>query len=310
MRQWIGYFGTAVSFLIWATGSVSAAQLATFSVDPSRATYQDVQKFMRDLVAKYPQNVRSFVLGASDSGQNIEGVMIGNGPVKNLVVASHHGNEYGSVEVARGVAASLAEHPITGQTIYVIPVLNINGYNAKDRLESAAGNAFDPNRNYPGPCGTEGPFTLKSTQALAKFVDKEGIVASATLHTFYPAVVYPWGLGTQDLSTPYDDLFKGLVQAATVESKYQTGNSTEVIYAANGTYEDYAFWKHGIWSLLFELGNSHNPSGNDVAEMVATNVPGIRRMMEQAPRVRAEDHAFKGHCDKLMSLRRPDKHDE
>jgi carboxypeptidase T len=307
MRHPIGFISAFV--LIFATSiSAQASGFSAISTDPGTATYADVQQFMRQLVKKYPQNAKIFTLGQSDSGQAIEGLEIGNGPTKNMVVASHHGNEYGSVEVARGVAASLAEHPLIGQTIYVIPVLNIEGYNGKNRRENVAGNSFDPNRNYPGPCGTEGPFTLKSTAALAKFVDTQGIVSSATLHTFYPAVVYPWGLSTHDLSTPYDDIFKNLVQAATQESHYQTGNSTEVIYAADGTYEDYAFWKHGIWSLLFELGSTHSPDNAEVADMVATNVPGIRRMMEQAPRQRAEDHAFKGHCDKrLMSL---DRHDE
>lgn len=296
-----------LGLLMMGSGAQAAPDLG-ISKDPAHAKYGDVQSFMKTLVAKYPQNVKSIFVGASDSGLPIEGLAIGNGPVKNLVVASHHGNEYGSVEVARGVAASLAESPIQGQTVYVVPVLNIGGYNAKDRRETAGHQSFDPNRNYPGPCGTEGPFTLKSIQSLASFVDHEGIVSSATLHTFFPAVVYPWGISSHDLSTPYDDLFKGLVESATVESHYQTGNSTEVIYSADGTYEDYAFWKHGIWSLLFELGNSHSPSLADVNEMVKVNVPGIRRMLEQAPRVRAEKHAFTGRCDRLMSLM--DRHDE
>ena len=51
-----------------------------------------------------------------------------------------------------------------------------------------------------------------------------------------------------DLKTEYEDLFKNLVASATVESKYTTGNNTEVMYPADGTFEDYAFWKTGAWS--------------------------------------------------------------
>jgi carboxypeptidase T len=247
---------------------------------------------------------------SSDSGETIQGVAVGNGPLHNLVVASHHGNEYGSVEVARGFAVSLAQAPIPGQTVYVIPVLNVGGYNAKQRREPASNRTWDPNRNYPGPCGTEGPFTLKSTQALADFIDKQNIVSSATMHTFYPAVVYPWGVSTRDLSTPYDDLFKTLVQASTVESHYEVGNSTEVIYPADGAFEDYAFWKHGIWSLLFELGETHSPSLSQVNQMVQVNVPGLRRFLEQAPRTRAENHAFAGRCDRSKAMKDLDRHDE
>ena len=276
---------------------------SAISKDPSRATYNDVRTFMKELVDKYPTNVKPFILGDSDSGQKIEGLQIGNGPVKSLVVASHHGNEYTSVETARGVALSLAENPIKDHTVYVVPVLNIAGYNSKSRRENARGKSWDPNRNYPGACGTEGPFTLKSTQALAKFVDEQGIVASATLHTFSPAVVYPWGISTHDLSTPYDDLFKTLVEAATIDSHYPHGNSTALIYAADGTYEDYAFLKHGIWSLLYELGYSHSPNLSSVRETVKVNVPGIRRALEASPSQRAQDHDFKGKCDKSVRLR-------
>lgn len=271
-------------------------------------SYSDVSAFVYQLASQYPGKTQVFELGLSDTGEKIVGLRVGDGAVKNLVVATHHGNEYGSTEVAKAFAQSVAESPISGQTVYVIPVLNITGYNNGERWETIKGHAYDPNRDYPGPCGTEGPFHLKSTAALARFIDAEGIVASQTLHTYYPAVVYPWGISTQDLSTPYDDLFKLLVQAATVESHYPVGNSTEVIYPADGTFEDYAFWKHGIWSLLFELGTSHKPTPSTIKEMIRINIPGMRRMLEQAPLARAEKHNFTGKCNsRLFGL---DRHDE
>jgi carboxypeptidase T len=270
--------------------------------------YADVQKFMRDLVAKYPQNAELFVLGKNNAGVDIEGLKVGSGPVNNLLVATHHGNEYGSTEVAKGFAASVAAAPIQGQTLWIIPVLNIPGYNTRTRWERVGSANNDPNRDYPGPCGTDGPFNLKSTRLLADFLAEKNIVASATLHTYWPVVVYPWGISTHDLSTPYDDLFASLCKAATVESGYKTGNNTQLIYPADGTFEDYAFWKHGIWSLLFELGNSHNPSDAAVTEMIRVNVPGLRRMYEQAPRQRADQHDFTGKCDiRLKSLDRRDE---
>lgn len=289
-------------------GEASGALPVGAGGDPSRLGYQDARDFMRKLERDFPAAVKVFTLGVNNAGVTIEGVAIGNGPVKNLVVATHHGNEYGSTELAKGLAASLAADPIRGQTLYVIPVLNIGGYDAKRRYESVGGRSYDPNRDYPGPCGTEGPFKLNSTRALADFVAREQIVASATLHTFSPAVLYPWGISSHDLKTPYNDLFISLGQAAAMESGYQVGNSTELLYPADGTFEDYAFWKHGMWSMLFEVGRSHSPSQPAVDEIVRTNVPGIRRMMEQAPRQRAEQHDFTGKCD--VHLRSLDRHDE
>jgi predicted deacylase len=270
--------------------------------------YDQVKKYITDLAHQFPATTELIELGDSDSGEKIMGLRIGNGPTKNLLVATHHGNEYGSTEVAKGFAASLAQSPIPGQTMYVFPVLNISGYNANSRYERLAGEYLDPNRNYPGPCGTEGPFTLKSTHALANFVDREQVVGVATLHTYFPAVVYPWGISTHDLSTPYDADFKKLVELATQWSHYQTGNSTEVIYPADGTFEDYVFWKHGIWSLLYELGYSHSPDANAVEEMIRVNVPGLRAAFAASPLERAPHHDFSGKCDaRLQSL---DRHDE
>lgn len=289
------------AFLVFAIPTAFAVP-APRPAPPESRSYTDVVKFLRDTAAQHPGQAKLFSIGNSDSGKSIEGLAIGNGPINNLVVATHHGNEYGSTEVARAFAAHLAENPIPGQTVYVIPVLNIPGYNAKQRWETVSGRSYDPNRDYPGPCGTDGPFNLKSTSLLAQFVAQNNIVASATLHTYYPAVVYPWGISTQDLSTPYDDIFKMIAEAAVVESKYPSGNSTELIYPADGTFEDYAYWKHGTWSLLFELGHSHQPNEADIKKMIQVNVPGLRRMLEQAPRERAEKHDFTGKCDNRMKI--------
>ena len=274
----------------------------------TQRTYSGVRSTLDRLVKENPQSASLFTLGNSDGG-TVVGVRLGTGPTKNLVVSTHHGNEYGSAEVALAFAESVAKEPLAGQTVYVIPVLNIGGYNKRRREEvDAKGSSRDPNRDYPGPCGTEGPFNLKSTKALADFVAREGIVNSATLHTFFPAVVYPWGISSRDLGTAYPEIFKRLVSFATEDSHYQMGNSTEVMYPADGTFEDYAFWKHGMWSILFELGYSHSPSENDVQEMIRVNVPGIRRMLANAPKERAPLHDFTGRCD--QTLRWLDRHDE
>jgi carboxypeptidase T len=304
----------AIGFASFFLVSSAFASLPRTSAD---LTYDDAKTYLQALNAKYPTTTQLITVGASDSGDTILGLRIGTPGAlagtesanNNLVVATHHGNEYGSTEVAKSFAESIAESPIQGQIDFVVPVLNISGYNAKNREETLNDTTVDPNRDYPGPCVTDTPFTLKSTAALAQFIDQNNIVASATLHTFYPAVVYPWGVSSSDLSTPYDDLFKSLVQAATVESGYQTGNSTQVIYPADGTYEDYAFWKHGIWSILFELGDTHTPDESQVAQLEQVNVPGLRNMLEKAPHARAQDHAFQGQCDS-SSFSHFDRHDE
>lgn len=279
---------------------------------PISTNYADVQSFLYGLAQKYPKNAQIFQLGINNQNQAIEGIQIGAGPTAGLLVAAHHGNEYGSAEVAKGVAADLAAAPIAGMTIYIVPVLNIGGYNNRMRREAIGLNTFDPNRDYPGACGTAGPFHLKSTQALAQFVAAKNIVVSATMHSFYGAILYPWGLSAEgaDLKTEYNDLFIGLGKLAAQESGDTVANSTELLYPADGTFEDYAFWKHGVWSFLYELGTSHSPTQTEVDKLVVEHVPGVRRLFAQAPTKRAEKHEFKGKCLDAEVARMLDRQDE
>lgn len=270
---------------------------------PSLTNYDKVVSTIQKIAAQNPASARVISIGVNDQGVPIQALQIGNGEVNSLIVGTHHGNEYGSTAVALGVADSLARNPVSGQTIYIIPVLNITGYNKYSRNENGIGGSFDANRDYTGPCKSGATFNLKSTKALSDFLETKNIQISATLHTYWPAVVYPWGISTQDLSTPYDAQYIELVKAATQESNYKIGNNTEVLYPADGTFEDYAYWKHGIWSLLFELGFSHNPDPAAIRNMVDVNVPGIRRFLENSPKKRVTNHAFTGKCD-TMALQR------
>jgi len=278
--------------------------LALFMITGSSpSNYDKVVTTLQQIAQQNPANAKLITIGVNDQGTPIQGLQIGSGEVNALIVGTHHGNEYGSTAVALGVADALAKNPVAGETVFVVPVLNVTGYNKNNRYESNGSGSYDPNRDYTGPCKTGATYNLKSTKALADFIDARNIQISATLHTYSPAVVYPWGISTHDLSTPYDEQYKTLVAAATQESHYQTGNNTDVLYPADGTFEDYAYWKHGIWSLLFELGFSHTPDQTSVKNMVEVNVPGIRRFLEVSPKSRVADHAFVGKCDTFMVQR-------
>ena len=168
---------------VWAGLLLGFSARAASAPLPISRNYTEIQAFMMGMATQYPGTVQMFDLGTNDQGTLIQGLKIGSGSVHNLVVATHHGNEFGSTEVAKAFAASVGANPIQAQTMFVIPVLNVTGYNSRNRRETLGHSTVDPNRDYPGPCGTEGPFHLKSTQALANFVEREGIVTLATLHT-------------------------------------------------------------------------------------------------------------------------------
>jgi carboxypeptidase T len=278
--------------LVALFASVTASASSAMRVSPFLRKYADVQELLQELATQHPGDASVVSLGMNDTGQEILALKVGHGPVKNLVVGTHHGNEYGSTEVALAFARSIVEAPIRGQTIYVVPVLNVSGYDRRERRELGR----DPNRDYPGPCGTNGPFALRSTRALADFLAKQKIVASVTLHTHSPYVLYPWGFGTSNTKTEYDELYIALSKEAAAFSGYPVGNSADALYPADGCYEDYAMWKHGTWTLLFEMGRTHSPSQPQIDELIRGNVPGLRRFFEHAPTARAERHEFTGTC--------------
>ena len=57
-----------------------------------------------------------------------------------------------------------------------------------------------------------------------------------------------------------------------------------------------------IWSMLFEVGTRHSPSEQQLQQIVRENLPGLRRMMAEAPVARAPRHAFNGRCQvRLLS---------
>jgi predicted deacylase len=221
MRSRFNRFAFLGSAALAALSTGPYAQAAPITLDHD---YHEVQAYVAQLAQTYPQNASLIEIGVGDNGESIVGLKIGNGAVHNLIVGTHHGNEYGSTEVALGAALDLAKSPIAGETIYVIPVLNITGYDANRREEALGSDLLDANRDYPGPCATSGPFRLKSTKALADFIAQENIVASATLHTYGPQVLYPWGISTADTKTAYDTQFMSLAQTAAATSGYAIVN--------------------------------------------------------------------------------------
>lgn len=263
---------------------------------PPNSNYAKVVESLSQIAQQNPATSELFNLGLSDSGENIVGIKIGNGATADLVVATHHGNEFGSTAVGLGAAEEFARNPIPGHTVYIIPVLNIQGYNNLNRYEKVSGRNVDLNRDYPGPCVDKKSFQSRATKALANFLDQKNIISSATLHTYWPAVLYPWGMSAKQSGTKDESLFINLSKAAAVESRYEVGNSKDLLYAADGAFEDYAYWQHGIWSLLFEMGGSHNPSQASMKTMVQVNTPGLRRFFEMAPKQRSTEHAFTGTC--------------
>ncbi|MBX9766287.1 MAG: hypothetical protein K2X47_03370 [Bdellovibrionales bacterium] len=257
--------------------------------------YQSIKKTLKETHRNYPAYTRLFQLKTPSTSRGfkapkIVGIQVGNQGPSDLIVATHHGNEHGSTAVAMALVDSFARNPIPGRQIFIIPVLNVSGYESILRLEYG----IDPNRTYPGPCGSLAPeFALESTKALARFLRQRNIVTAMTLHNSGNTVTFPWG-NVKNTPTEVHSEFLRLAAVAAELNESKIGTSSDAVYETLGNFEDYAFWRHGIWSFLFEMGTS--AWADEIPKMVSNNVAAVRALLEVAPKERASEHSWRGTC--------------
>jgi len=227
-----------------------------FSVASAASRYDSIISQMNAIQKFAPDKVALLSLGENNDKSQILMFRISNTPnimdynkIGMLTVATHHGNEGETTNIVLNLAKELILADLGNYEYYLIPVLNIPGYNKNIRTE----NGYDPNRDYPGPCKKSTSFYLKSTKALANLLSLRSFSASATLHGFIGIIAYPWGIITKDTKTKDDPYYVTISERVAAIAKYDYGNSTDAIYGANGCFEDFAYWYKGIWSLLFEI---------------------------------------------------------
>lgn len=217
-------------------------------------------------------NTSLFTLGHNDQGQEILGIALGDlssARVRHLVVGTHHGNERAAAEVPLYFVPQMLSTLKPDEAIYVIPVLNISGYDRVRREEMGADGRFrDSNRDYEDPCVTKSDFQLKSTTLLAEFVERENIIATVTVHGYVGTFTFPWGTTTTNYETMDHAFMEKLAREATKENRYKTGTHGGAIYPASGAFEDWAYYKHGVWSYLLEIKSPVSDLKKDAQSLV------------------------------------------
>jgi len=284
-------------FSVFATANL-------FAVEYDRVTTK-----MTQLMAAYPNLTQSMSIGTNDQNAQILGLKIEKKNIyqdsiekrRFLLVGTHHGNERLSADLALRFAEDLLKR-FAGTTsyeseeiagledaiFYVVPVLNIDGFNANRREDkTSSGQSIDPNRDYPDVCVDQPSFRLKSTANLARFIDQENIVGAVTVHGYVGTFTYPWGIYTDDTKTLDDAFFKNVTNRAVLFNNYRTGTHTAVIYAAAGAFEDYAYHKFGVWTTLLELARSPKLDRDSLAML---------SYFADLPAERSNQHQHLGNC--------------
>jgi hypothetical protein len=250
--------------------------LLVFTVCLSAAEYDRILSEINALANANPQYAQIFDIGKNDQNNTIYGIRLENAAFETetakpnqLLMGVHHGNERHSGYLCTKAAQKLVDimknpnHPnykaVSGVVMYVVPVLNISGFNANRRTEQDRGGRYlDSNRDYPDPCGGNAYFQLLSTQNIANFVERYNIVSAITVHGYIGTFTFPWGTYTSNTHTLDHSLYENIGRSCCQINGYRTGTHTDVIYPTVGAFEDWAYHKHGIWTMLLELANSPN----------------------------------------------------
>jgi len=227
--------------------------------------YKMIVDQMLVLQKKYSAVSNLIYLGPNGEGTEIIGMRVSITPtvmdpkkVAHIIVSTHHGDESAAPVFTMVMLEKLIQRYLSDELYLtdlaktewvVIPVLNITGYNANQRREYAR----DPNRDYPSPCTNHPGGALKSISQLIRHLTGRIYSGSLTVHGYQGSFTYPWGLYSNNYQTLDHNQFAQITAKAVSINGYKHGTASDIVYPANGCYEDYAYWKHGLWSLLLEL---------------------------------------------------------
>jgi carboxypeptidase T len=238
-----------------------------------------------------------FSLGKNDQGVDIMGLVLGDSAsaqTRHLVVGTHHGNERAAAIVPLHFIEEMHKNRKSTDAYFVIPVLNVSGYNSSRREEIGSDHrSHDSNRDYEDPCTTKADFKLKSTTLLAQLVEREDITSAVSVHGYVGTLTYPWGTTASDYATKDDAFMEVWAAKAAKINNYRVGTHGAAIYPAAGAFEDWAYYKHGVWSYLLEIRSPSSDLKKDALSLV--------EFFKLSPKVRSQHLGQTVNCvDRLL----------
>jgi succinylglutamate desuccinylase len=242
--------------------------------------YELIQKELQSLKSEFPDLVRVEGYGKTVKGRELNVIKIGQltplgaRPLRGKAVVisgSTHGDEYLNLEdrlprrflqaYASGELSSLRRFIDEGGLIYIVPILNPDGYMARER-ENARG--ADLNRDFSIKAAGYKAFKQPESTALALYLERESaqenvqIQMTLDYHCCIGALLYPWSFAKPPVA-PIPERDRQLHEAighamlGIFGGKYKFGQTPVVLgYSAIGTTKDYYYEKYGSTSFTFE----------------------------------------------------------
>lgn len=296
---------------------------AIYREDSILTTYlrhDEINEYLDDLARKYSSKVSVEEVGKSHEGRPLKTITINGGTNSSVIFldAGIHAREWIAPATALYVINQLVEHSEEHESVLadftwvILPVANPDGYehsHEADRFwrktRKPAGNCkgTDGNRNFDfhwgevgasaSPCADtyrgETAFSEPETRVIRDSLNqlKGSCKFYLTLHSYGNYLLYPWGW-TNKLPPTWQDIDEvaqagaSAIKQAT-GTRYTVGSSTNVLYAAAGGSDDWAYAVAEVpISITMELpgggSGGFNPPPSSIAKSVKESWVGIKAM--------------------------------
>lgn len=262
---------------------------AAFGIEFTRYHDQEeIAAYLRAEAQANPELVRFEILGKSQQGREISIVTITKAASPDAPAiyfnGTHHGNERASTEAV----LALVDHLVRSQNqpavdkilrryrILLQPLVNPDGHALNLRTDSKG---IDPNRDYATPNKSDREaFQLVETRLVRDLLAREKVVASAAFHSGLEAVLWPW-CHTPALSQ-HDPVFRSLAASAAKTMQVNRTSQSFYDYQTDGEFIDFAYMRHGIYALTFEVAHEATPTSSKLQATVKRTVDGSLSFMQ------------------------------
>jgi carboxypeptidase T len=251
---------------------------------------QEIEEFLREIHANYPDITEVKTIGKTLEGREILAIKISDNPRQDelepvfLVNAMHHAREIMTPEITTDMVKYLTSNYgkngevtkwVDSTEIWVVPMFNLDGNNkmwTEDSLwrkNTRGGFGVDINRNYPtgwntcnGSSNTQsaqdyrgtGPASEPETQAMMKLVAAIKPVFSISYHSYSEIVIYPFGCRPK--KTPTEEAVESIGAEMGKKLGYKPGTAWELLYNADGGDIDWMYVEHQVIPYVIEVNST------------------------------------------------------
>lgn len=251
---------------------------------------QEIEDFLREVHASYPDITEVKSIGKSLEGRDIWAIKISDNVRVDetepaiLVNGMHHAREVMTPEITTDMVSYLTSNYgkdatvtkwVNETEIWVVPMFNVDGNNkmwTEDsmwRKNTRNGHGVDLNRNYPygwntcsGSSSNTGaqdyrgtaPASEPETQAMMNLVAEIKPVFDISYHSYSEIVIYPYGCRPN--KTPTEQAVEIIGAEIGKKIDYKPGTAWELLYNADGGDIDWMYTAHQVIPFVIEVNGT------------------------------------------------------